>query len=150
MKRIKLSKGKVALVDEISLPILSGNKWVVTSSGTRWYAIRGRGEKRQYMHRLLAEAPKGKDVDHINGNTLDNRLINLRVCTRQQNTFNAKSRNPKSGYKGVAKYNKKWGARLTINGKNLYLGVFDTPEEAARKYDSIAKSIYGEFARTNF
>lgn len=93
-------------------------------------------------------------VDHVNGNGLDNRRCNLRVCTPQQNAFNSKPvRGSRSKFKGV-KYNtackNKWTARIRINGKQVDIGRFETEEEAARAYDKVAKEVQGDFAWLNF
>jgi len=98
-------------------------------------------------------APADMQVDHINGNPLDNRRENLRICTRAQNTCNRKAVvNSKSGYKGVTKKNssRKWIPEIRKDGKKLYLGSYNTPEEAAKAYDKAAKEIFGEFAKLNF
>lgn len=107
------------------------------------------------MHRAITNAPKGMDVDHINGNTRDNRRENLRVCTHAQNLAAgrpAKRANSKSKYNGVG-WNKsanQWMARIRINGKLTYLGCFKDETAAARAYDKAAREHFGEFARLNF
>jgi len=92
-------------------------------------------------------------VDHINGNPLDNRKSNLRICTHAENSNNTGPRkNNTSGYKGVywAKRNKRWLAQITHNGKQVYIGHYKDKEEAARAYDAKAKEFQGEFAYLNF
>ena len=87
------------------------------------------------------------DIDHINGNRSDNRWGNLRPCTHQQNMFNMKTRvDSISGFKGVTRKRNGWQARIMINGKPKFLGVFDTPEQAAKVYEGHAKKLHGEFA----
>lgn len=92
-------------------------------------------------------------TDHINGNTLDNRKENLRICSIAENGRNRKiQKNNTSGYSGVS-YMKgvcKWQATICVNKNKIYLGVFETAEESARAYDSAAKEYFGEFARLNF
>jgi len=113
------------------------------------------------LHRFLMDPPSDMVVDHINGDTLDNRRSNLRICTRIENFRNRKrSKNNTSGYKGVHyaqktkdminELTKPWIARLSLVGKRLYLGNYSTPEEAGRAYDEAAKKHYGEFAKLNF
>ena len=80
----------------------------------------------RYLHRFVLKAKKGENVDHINGNKLDNRKENLRKCTRSQNFANRKKyTNNTSGYKGVSKHGNKWQADIQINGKSKYLGIFE-------------------------
>jgi hypothetical protein len=90
-------------------------------------------------------------VDHINGNGLDNRKENLRICSHSENQWNrTKYKNNKSGYKGVFFHSKTghWEAGIRINGKREYLGVFNTPQEASLAYSRKAIELHGEFART--
>jgi hypothetical protein len=100
--------------------------------------------------------PKGMDVDHINGNPLDNRKVNLRVCTRSENAINKKTRaDSRSGYKGVymSPNGKLIQAHIRPPGMNkgrLSLGYYKTLEEAARAYDANAYHHFGEFAKLNF
>ena len=102
------------------------------------------------MHRFIMDAPKGMQVDHINGNGLDNRKCNLRICTKSDNAKNRRlNKNSKSGFKGVSPRKSKkspWVAQ--ISGR--LIGYYDDPEEAAKAYDEEAKKEYGEFARLNF
>ena len=105
-------------------------------------------------HRLIMGVTDPKiQVDHINGNKLDNRKENLRLATPQQNSSNIGIRkNNKSGYKGVcwSKRDKKWIASIYKNNKKQYLGCFDDIVEAVRAYDRAALELFGEFAWTNF
>jgi hypothetical protein len=92
-------------------------------------------------------------VDHINGNGLDNRKSNLRICTHQQNCENSRKRKKSfSKYKGVywSKNAKKWVAQITIDGKSKHLGYFELEEDAAAAYDKAAVKYFGEFACLNF
>lgn len=119
--------------------------------------INGRSEQMP-IHRLLVNCPKGMVVDHINGNGLDNRLKNLRVCTRSQNNLNigkAKYKNHSSKYLGVSYSPKKksknhWNTYISIDNKTTFLGSFDNEIEAAKYRDKIALQIRGQYARLNF
>jgi hypothetical protein len=103
------------------------------------------------MHRVVNMTPKGLHTDHINGNKLDNRESNLRSCN---NTENSRSRTrattPKSGFIGVCRKNQKWQASIMSDYRKTYIGVFDTPELAARAYDDAARRLHGSFAKLNF
>jgi hypothetical protein len=96
--------------------------------------------------------PTELQVDHINGNKLDNRESNLRPCENRENARNRARKKPtKSGFKGVSiRPNGKFQAEITTDGRKLYLGVFDTAIEAARVYDAAAKSVHGAYSLGNF
>ena len=103
------------------------------------------------MHRTIINAPKGVIVDHKNGDGLDNRRCNLRLCTTAENIRNAGSRGGSSKYKGVW-YDKKrslWRARIKVSYKEVYLGRFSTELEAAQAYDEAALMHHKEFAKLN-
>ncbi len=102
------------------------------------------------MHRQLLCAGKGEEVDHIDGNGLNNQRSNLRIATRAQNAHN--TRRPKtntSGHKGVywSKCAKSWCAMICSNGKRKYLGLFDNVDEAGKAYEMEARLNHGEFYR---
>lgn len=109
-----------------------------------------------HLHRLIVGAKPGEFVDHINGNVLDNRKTNLRICDRQQNARNrrvTRGKNPKSPrYKGVFSTANpaKFRACIFAGGKQKFLGVFVSAEEAARAYDAAARELHGEFCCVNF
>ncbi len=147
MKKIKLTKGKEAIVDD---DFLSIHKWCAKDFKNKFYAARRGPENTTIlMSREIMDAPDNMEVDHINGNTLDNRRCNLRICTRSQNQYNRDSdKNSSSKYKGVS-YIKKWNKwQAEING--MYIGCFKTEEAAAREYDWYASKLHKEFARLNF
>ena len=105
------------------------------------------------MHRLILNAKPGELVDHWDGNGLNNRRRNLRPATNSQNLHNRRRTRAKSGFCGVWRSGKSsvpWVASIHVKNKAIYLGRFETPEEAARVYDAAAKEHYGEFASLNF
>ena len=104
------------------------------------------------MHRLILGCKRGELGDHENHHTLDNRRENLRKCNVLQNVRNMqKQRNNRHPYKCVFLHPAgKWRAFIRVNGRKKALGYFDTPEEAARKYDAAARFHFGEFACLNF
>ena len=132
------------------------NKWYVYEATTgKKYSVSGC--KRKSIHRSVMGYPKGMDVDHINGDPLDNRKVNLRACTRSENCMNKKVRaDSRSGYKGVwlspdGELIKAYIRPPTMEkGRRINLGHYNTLEEAARAYDAKAKELFGEFARLNF
>jgi hypothetical protein len=153
MKEIKLSKGAIAIVDDEDYGVLSKHKWSLSENPSahrvRKYAVRMSGGKFIKMHRLLMNPPHGFVVDHINGNGLDNRRCNLRVCSQRENSSN--SENKRNGpYRGIGRMRNSWQAFIGINYKKVHLGTFKTPEEAAMAYDKASRSRDGKFARTNF
>lgn len=145
MAFIKLTRDRVAIVDDELFEDI--NKYLWCFNGL--YASRGNNI---YMHRVIMSAPKGVLVDHINGNGLDNRRENLRLCTHAQNLQNQKrKKNNTSGIKGVSWCSKsrKWDARIRLNMKQFYLGKFSSKEDAANAYAQAALKYHGEFARTS-
>ena len=124
--------------------------------GHFYAAARNSGESHTIkMHRLVINAEPGQIVDHINGDTLDNRRCNLRIVTPQQNCQNSSALLPGRGtsdYKGVSwsKVSKKWVATIFHSRKQIYIGLFDNELDAALAYDAKAIEIHGEYAKTNF
>lgn len=121
-------------------------RWNLSSHGY----LRSTGSSKRYLHRLIMCAPRGTQVDHINGDKLDNRRENLRLCPGVENHFNRpKVFGTKHGhekYKGIYRRNNgKWEARIN----KQYLGTFGCAEDAARAYNAAALSRFGEFARLN-
>jgi hypothetical protein len=105
------------------------------------------GGRPQYLHRLVMCAPKGTEVDHINGNKLDNRKENLRLCSRSQNLVNSRPR-AASRLKGVYRHHAgRWFARLsTSKTTHIHLGMFDCPLVAHASYRQAAKERHGSFS----
>jgi hypothetical protein len=103
------------------------------------------------MHRLIMGAEPGQEIDHINGNGLDNRKENLRVATRKENQQNRHITWGNSTYKGVywEKQKNKWRARIFVSGKCVHLGFFLTEKEAAVAYNQGAIKYFGSFACLN-
>ncbi len=157
-KLLPLSQNKFAIIDAEDYDRLSNYKWCLSKAPHTNYALtrlKRKGSKRKalLMHRFILNAPSHLVVDHINHNGLDNRKQNLRLCTHVQNTQNRRpNRNSFSKYKGVhwLKHRKKFIARIKINGKTTYIGIFKDEIDAAKAYDKKARKLFGEFAYLNF
>ena len=151
MREITLTRGKVALVDSADFDSLNSRKWYAASCGGRFYAASRIDGHIVYMHRQIAK-PGNLYVDHINGNSLDNRRDNLRACSSSENLANTRvSKANSSGFKGVyySKARAKWIAQKRIDGRTFNLGGFDTAQQAALAYDEAAVAAFGQFALTN-
>jgi hypothetical protein len=144
---VKLRVGSTfARVDPEQFAVLSGFKWYVNNN----YA---RNRKLGYMHRFIAQAQPHEEVDHINGDPLDNRKTNLRCCRRIENSRNTSShRDGASKYKGVYwhRQRSRWHAQIKIGERRVSLGLHSNEEDAARRYDEVAAQHFGVFARLNF
>jgi hypothetical protein len=159
-KEIPLSRGMVAIVDDDDYIKLIQFKWSIGEGRGKFYAVSRPGPRRARkelkMHRLILGLGSGNkiQVDHINGNTLDNRKSNLRCCNHSQNKMNSPKQVGKgtSMFKGVYKRKgtSKWCAQIKVNQRPIALGYYDTEKEAARVYDMAAIIHHGEFARLNF
>lgn len=154
---IPLTKGLFVIVDEADHAWLSQWKWYARTGRKDYvYASRsirnGKTTTIINMHNILLPTEDGYELDHINGNTLDNRRDNLRVATHQQNMWNRKPpRGTSSKFKGVSfqKATNYWKANIKINDKQKHLGCFWDEEEAAIAYNRAAKDMHGEFAKLN-
>lgn len=153
--RISKYKHLEILVDESDADFVRRFSWSPQNVNGSIYARcrRGSNGKDILLHRLITGAKSGQEVDHINGDTLDNRRSNLRIVTHSQNNLNKTMPvTNKSGFKGVCacRQTGRWIAQIRINGKQTHLGRFDTPEDAARIYDDAAREHHGEYGTFNF
>lgn len=154
MKEVPLTQGKTALVPDECYNELSQFKWYAHQERKRCYAIRQNNSCRHIrLHRVVFEMlngpiPKGMEIDHIDGNGLNNCIENLRICTHQQNQCNQHldRSGRKTKFRGVRIYGNRYGAII----KQTWIGMFDSEEEAAKAYDTKAKEYFGEFAILNF
>lgn len=154
---IQLTKGLVAVVDNDDLLMLSKHKWAALTNkiSRTQYAIGYIDRRYVLMHRMIMGCTKGDgiEVDHIDGNGLNNRRSNLRLCTHSQNTKNTTKINGAGHgkFKGVYAHSKgRFRVMITVDRKPKHIGIFETAEDAARAYDRAVLVHYGEFARTNF
>jgi hypothetical protein len=161
VKLITLTKGYEAIVDDEDYEMLNQYNWYAKTSPSHDKIYAGSAikvSKNTYrhvmLHRFLMNPKDNEVVDHINGNTLDNRRCNLRNCTPSQNCANKrkwKTKSTLSKYKGV-KFDKRWGtwgAQIYFPGHKRHIGTFKTEREAAIAYNEKAKELFGEFAKLN-
>jgi len=157
MRRIPLTQGKFALVDDADFEAVNQFKWCAQKSGRRFYAKRQayspEGKRiLLFLHSFLL--PKAVEIDHIDGDGLNCQRDNLRSATHLQNTqaFKRKQLGTSSKFIGVS-WNRnlqKWDARVTVCGRQCFLGYFHSEKDAALAYDAAVQKYFGEFASPNF
>ncbi len=160
MPKIPLTQGKVAIVDEDDYYPLTKHKWHAVKTKSGFYAARSvrtdQGHQiKQFMHRVIMGidgGPRSEYVDHVDGNGLNNRRLNLRHATNSQNQGNTRKTRGASRYRGVIKgYKGKWRAHIYENGRHRFIGNnYPNEEEAALDYDKAARAHWGRFAKCNF
>lgn len=139
------------LVDDDVFGSMNSYKWTI-SKGVALRSVKFEGKfVTIYLHREVLGLKYGdpRQGDHINGNRLDDRRENLRICSHAENLWNrGYAKNNRSGFKGVYKHLNcnKWAAEIGKNGKRFYLGLFETPELAHEFYCLAAEMLHGEFA----
>ena len=151
---LETKKGQVFVDTEDLEKILSYNTWNISKRGcVVCYSETGSRSNRlrrvYKLHRVIMDAPDDMLVDHINRDPLDNRKVNLRICTQMYNGRNLSIKsNNTSGFSGVCwdKSRKLWTARLKINYKDMHLGRFAHIEEAISARLFAESYYYGEFA----
>ena len=151
---VPLTRGYEAVIDAADVPVVDGKNWQARIDGLSVYAqcaekIAGKSIT-TVMHRHLMGSPEGLEIDHRDGDGLNNRRENLRMATHAQNVRNRrKPTNNKSGVKGVywRKDIRKWAAMIKLNGRNLHLGLFPQISEAAAAYARASSDLHGDFGR---
>lgn len=152
MKLIPLTQGKFSKIDDEDIELVIDRSWSAKLNGRVWYAetnIAGGGSLQ--MQCVILDSGR-LEIDHKDGDGLNNQRSNLRIATHQQNCGNRRiSKNNTSGFKGVRKYRhyNKYVARIRVNYRAIHLGYFDDPISAAIAYNRAAKHHFGEFARLN-
>lgn len=161
-RRIPLTQGKFAIVDQPDYERLAKHTWHAARHGRSCYAQRGTGSAKSgrrkihlvMMHREILKVGEDEFVDHKNHNGLDNRRANLRAATWEENCWNQRKTKARcsSRYKGVMwdKRRCKWQAQISYKGKKIFIGYFNDEKEAAMAYDAKAMELFGEFAAPNF
>jgi len=145
-------QGQVCLVDDDFYEHASKYKWRLIHGYATRHTTKDGIQYDFKMHREIMNPPKHLDIDHIDGNRLNNQRSNLRVVTRQQNLWNNRVRSDsRTGFKGVSYHptkRRKYRTIITLNGKRIPLGYYMTPEEAHRAYCMKAKELFGDFANS--
>jgi hypothetical protein len=149
VRRIPLGNNLFAIVDARDYKKLSKYRWYASPHGSTIYASCRKNGRAVYMHRMIMKPRKGYIVDHIDGNGLNNRRCNLRVCTHQQNQANRGPRGGSSRFVGVYRHGDKWQAEVRYRGEYFYAGLFDDEVEAAKARDRKAYELNGEHAYIN-
>lgn len=150
---IDLTRGFVALIDEADAALVSICNWYASFNGHQSYPyVKGKLPGKpspSRLHRFLLGFPSDH-VDHIDGNTLDNRRCNLRIASPTLSNANVSKRSDsRMQFKGIRANHGRFSAALTASGTRFHIGTFDTPTEAALAYDREAVRRFGQFARTN-
>lgn len=149
---LALTQGKESIIDLSDLQRVLRHRWCAARTGALY--VQGRVEGKMLpLHRFIMRPAASVEIDHKNGDGLDNRKSNLRVCPGTENRFNLKRySNNTSGFKGVS-WNRrcgKWISYISSGGRRRHLGLFRSKHKAARVYDAEARILFGEFARLNF
>ena len=153
MRKIKLTQGKYALVDDEDFDRVNQFKWwAIKSPSNNWRAVRQKNRLNIYMHKFILGENSFKIIDHINGDSLDNRKSNLRYCSYSQNNMNSKIKSHNTtGHKGVSFVRRvnKYRVQIMCNKIRYNLGYFKDINDAAKAYNAKALELHGEFARVN-
>jgi hypothetical protein len=152
---IPLTRGLEAIIDVEDHPLVDGFNWFAKPDKSNFYAARtdrSYGQQRTIrLHRWIMDAPPDMQVDHKDGNGLNNRRSNLRLATNEQNQFNQRLRKDNtSGVKGVVwdAYHEKWHARIAVHSRLRHLGRYSSIEDAREAYARASAVFHGEFGRT--
>lgn len=146
---IQLTQGKKSICDARFYCLVSRFNWYAHKNHRdNWYAVTNHKGRHLPLQRLILGAKSGLEIDHINGDGLDNRVANLRKCFHDENTRNTRLRcDNTSGYKGVSFDVTKglWAARIHYKNKKYNLGTYKNKDEAARAYKKAAIELHGKF-----
>jgi hypothetical protein len=140
------------IVDDEDFEIFNKYRWFISEDGYVRHIFNTKTKILvSYLHRKIMNCPKGKMVDHINHDKLDNRKENLRIVSNSENQMNQKVRKSSSKYKGVYWNNhcKNWISQLKCKNKLFYLGIFNSEVEAAKVYNEKDKELFGKYAKLN-
>lgn len=146
LRRYKNQPPIEVIIDESDYDRVSQHKWWIMPLGYINTRIAG---KYVYLHRFIAQTPKGMVTDHINGDKLDNRKSNLRICSTRENVINSKlSKNNRTGFRGTSfrKDRNKYSAYIMVNRKKISLGTYEYLEDAVNARVAGERKYFGIFA----
>jgi hypothetical protein len=153
---VPLTQGYEAIIDAADVPSLSAWNWCAKPMRHTVYAVRNEYAAGKlatvYLHRAINGASGAFEVDHINGNGLDNRRANLRSVTAAQNRHNQRRRRDNtSGFRGVSfvKSANKWEAYISLGGKKSHLGFYHSAEDASKAYAVASAELHGQYGRAS-
>ena len=150
---IRVGRNDKSLIDVSSIDLLKKSKWSVHTNNGKKYARQTSLYGRRFMHHVIMGKKEGLEVDHINGDGLDNRKSNLRFCTHRENLLNKGFyKNNKTGFKGIGFIDGLgyYGVIHLANGHKKRSKKFSNAIDAAKARDELAKKFYGKFTRLNF
>lgn len=150
--RVVLTRGYVATIDAGDVSFVAGWNWTAMPVGRTCYARRSDWAtgSNVLLHRVIMNASQDQHVDHINGDGLDCRRVNLRFVTHMQNCWNAAQRRSRLGVRGVRQHSncRKFVSEITAGGVRHYLGIFDTVEAAQAAYAEAKKRLHHGYGST--
>ena len=147
-KRSKAFKDGIKILVDDDFKYLDGFSFKLHNNGYVCFSSRKDGLNSKYLHRIIMNAPDDKEVDHINGNKIDNRRENLRLCNRSENNRNkGKKSNNTSGFKCVCWHKRagKWRVQIQVDGEKKHLGYFDDKLKAYEAYCEACEKYHGDF-----
>ena len=152
MIEVPVSGGLVALIDDEAAHLVVPYRWTSQRLGNTFYAVRHTGGRNIRMHQVIMPLPKGWEVDHRDGNGLNNTGANLRPATKRQQQQNRRPQVHSSQFKGVQLLKShgcaRWCAVIVVNGRRI-LRVARSEIDAAQRYNAMARLHFGDFARLN-
>lgn len=153
---IELTCGYVTIIDDNDYVDVSKHHWYTHECGNSYYARGCINGKEVLLHRFLLKPKISENIDHIDGNGLNNIKSNLRIADKHFNGANRKKDKTHKGkpcasiYKGVTKNNGRWECSIRNQYNDVFLGCFTSEEDAGRAYDVAALKYFGKYARLNF
>lgn len=144
---IPLTQGYVAVIDAADVPLIADHSWRAQPRPRTVYGHATIGPRDVALHRMIMDCSEGMFIDHADGDGLNNRRSNLRICTRAENQQNMRKLKLNAvAAKGVIASGERYMGRIASSGREYYLGTYDTIAEAKAAYLGAAKVLFGDFA----